>query len=182
MTTYADNPDEYFDTYTEAGDKLSPQKRHYVHANGIWHKAVNVFLYRSNGNIILQQRSAEKTVSPLAWDLSVAEHLEISESWEAAAHRGLSEELGITDIALEQWGSELKERFDNDESNIHNYEFQRCYRGTTDQRITIDSAEVAAVREISPEDLAIEITAAPEKFTPWLLSWSRALKIIAPGA
>ena len=52
MSAHADNPDEIFDTYTELGEKLSPVRRDQVHAQGIWHKAVNVLLYRSSGKLV----------------------------------------------------------------------------------------------------------------------------------
>lgn len=178
MPAYADNPQEFFDTYTERGEKLAPQQRAFVHANGIWHKAVNVMLFRSNGALILQQRAAEKSVCPLAWDLSVAEHLLLDEEWETAAHRGLNEELGIRDVSLTQWGQEIQERHDDPQKNIHNYEFQRCFRGVSDAVIKIDPAEVAAIREVTIEDFEREMRHAPERFTPWLATWAKTIGLI----
>ena len=178
MPAYADNPDEFFDTYNEQGQKLHPQRRAHVHANGIWHKAVNVMLYRSNGALVLQQRAAAKTVSPLAWDLSVAEHLQVNESWEAAAHRGLAEELGITNVALAQVGPEISERHDQSNPEIHNYEFQRCFKGISDAELRIDSAEVFNVREITLDAFKREVHEAPQRFTPWLLTWARLMEIL----
>jgi isopentenyl-diphosphate delta-isomerase len=178
MPVHADNPDEYFDTYTEQGEKLEPMRRAHVHASGIWHKAVNVMLYRSNGALVLQQRAAAKTVSPLAWDLSVAEHLKVNESWQAAAHRGLAEELGLTNVALTQCGPEISERHDQNNPEIHNYEFQRCFRGTSDAPLKIDAAEVLDVREIALAQFKREALDAPQRFTPWLLTWSRLLGIL----
>ena len=178
MPAYADNPHEYFDTYTERGEKLAPQQRAFVHANGIWHKAVNVILFRSNGSLVLQQRAAAKSVCPLAWDLSVAEHLLLDEGWEAAAHRGLSEELGLRNVSLTQWGQEIQERHDDPKQHIHNYEFQRCFKGTSDGEIRIDEAEVAAVREVTLEEFKLEMHQAPERFTPWLATWARTLGLL----
>jgi len=176
MSAHADNPDEIFDTYTEQGEKLSPMRRDQVHAQGIWHKAVNVMLFRSSGTLVLQQRAAAKSVCPLAWDLSVAEHLQVDESWEDAAHRGVAEELGIIQVALEPCGPEIQERFDLPEQNIHNYEFQRCFRGVSDDVLKLDPAEVKATREVLLADFWREATGDPEQFTPWLLAWAKLLK------
>ena len=177
MSAHADNPNELFDTYTEQGEKLASQRRDLVHAKGIWHKAVNVLLYRSSGTLILQQRAAGKSVCPLAWDLSVAEHLQVDESWEAAAHRGLAEELGITQVKLTPCGPEIQERFDLPAQSIHNYEFQRCFKGVSDAALTLDAAEVSATREIELADFRLEADHAPETFTPWLLTWAEVLEL-----
>ena len=171
----ADNADELFDTYTEAGVKLTPERRARVHAEGIWHRAVNVMLFRSSGTLVLQQRAATKRVCPLAWDLSVAEHLQVDEGWEAAARRGLAEELGLTDVLLEPWGDEIQERHIDPAAGIHNYEFQRCYRAESDAEIACDSAEVAAVREVTRAEFEQETLTEPAAFTPWLLTWARLL-------
>ena len=179
MSSYTDNQDELFDTYTDTGVKLAPQKRGHVHAKGIWHRAVNVMLYRSSGELVLQQRSASKRVCPLRWDLSVAEHLQVGEDWLPAAHRGLAEELGLRDIALAPCGPEIQERHDDPTRNIRNYEFQRCFRGVSDAEIIIDPVEVAAVRSVALSSFAREVANAPDAFTPWLLLWARTLQLIA---
>ena len=178
MSSYTDNQNEYFDTYTKAGDKLAPQTRGHVHANGMWHRAVNVMLYRTTGELVLQQRATSKRVCPLAWDLSVAEHLQVDEVWEAAAHRGLAEELSLHDVALVPCGLEIQEQHDDPARGILNYEFQRCFRGTSDAEIILDPIEVAGVREISLAGFKQEVAQAPETFTPWLLVWARTLRLI----
>lgn len=178
MPAHADNPNEYFDTFTEEGECLTPKPRAHVHANGIWHRAVNVLLYRSTGELILQQRAAAKTVCPLAWDLSVAEHLQVNEDWEIAAHRGLKEELGITKVTLSQCGPEIQERHDDPKNGIRNYEFQQFFRGISDSELLIDTAEVAAVRAISPTEFASEAQRQPQLFTPWFLTWAKILGLV----
>lgn len=178
MPSYIDNQDEYFDTFTVTGEKRSPQKRGYVHANGIWHRAVNVMLYRSNGDLVLQQRAATKRVCPLLWDLSVAEHLQVNEDWQAAAERGLMEELGLSNVSLSPCGAEIQERHEVPEQGIRNYEFQRCFRGISDDELTLDPTEVAAVRELSIAAFSRLAQTEPDTFTPWLLDWARRLELL----
>ena len=179
MPAYADNPDEYFDTYTKEGKPLGQAKRSTVHAEGIWHKAVNVLLYRTSGALVIQQRAAQKSVCPLAWDLSVAEHLQVGESWESAALRGLQEELGVENISLTQCGGELREQFDLQlgQQQIHNYEFQRCYQGVSNAPITVDLIEVESVKEISLTQLKQQMRAEPQQFTPWFVRWAHELEL-----
>lgn len=181
MSAHTDNQNELFDTYTEMGEKLRPQQRGHVHANGIWHCAVNVMLYRSTGELVLQQRSASKRVCPLRWDLSVAEHLQVGEDWLPAAQRGLTEELGLRGVVLTPCGPEIQERHNDPTQGIRNYEFQRCFYGVSDLEITIDPVEVAAVRNLDLNDFAQEVADAPNTFTPWLLRWAHTLQLISTG-
>ena len=61
--------------------------------------------------------------------------------------------------------------------SIHNYEFQRCFKGVSDAALTLDAAEVSATREIELADFRLEAANAPETFTPWLLTWAQVLEL-----
>jgi len=175
-----DNANELFDTFTASGEPLGVERRSVVHAQGIWHRAVNVMLFRTTGELVLQQRAASKRVCPLAWDLSVAEHLQPGESWSAAAARGLQEELGLTHVELTAYPHELQERHIDQANDIQNFEFQRCFRGVSDAQPTLDTTEVAATRAAHPTDFAQEVRDNPEQFTPWLLLWAETIGLIPP--
>lgn len=54
-----------------------------------------ILLTDSAGNLILQQRSANKRAYPLYWSGSAAGHVNAGESYETAAQRELKEELDI---------------------------------------------------------------------------------------
>jgi len=60
------------------------------------HRAVHVFLFNGSREIYVQRRSASKDRHPLKLDSSAAGHVDPGESYEQAAVRELSEELGIT--------------------------------------------------------------------------------------
>lgn len=87
--------DEMFDVVNEANQVIGRARRGEVHAKGLRHRAVHVFVLNKHGEIWLQQRSHLKDVNPLDWDSSAAGHLDAGESYAAAAVRELREELGI---------------------------------------------------------------------------------------
>jgi len=60
---------ELFDEENKSTGKT--EKRSIVHKTGLLHRAVNVLLYNSKDQLLIQQRAASKLVCPLAWDLSV---------------------------------------------------------------------------------------------------------------
>jgi isopentenyl-diphosphate delta-isomerase len=86
--------DEFFDTFDAGGNPTGIAPRLRVHREGLWHCAANVFLFRSDGRLIVQQRNQGKDVCPGAWDLSVAEHLKPGETYEQGARRGCEKNWG----------------------------------------------------------------------------------------
>ncbi len=75
---------------------LGPVERSKAHENQLLHRSGMTFLVRSNGKIMLQHRSAEKTPFPDCWDSSSSFHVIFGESYEQAARRELREEIGIS--------------------------------------------------------------------------------------
>ncbi len=169
---------ELFDTFTEDGQFLGQMPRAEVHRVGIWHKTVNIFLFNSSGELLLQQRSAGKDVCPLLWDLSVAEHLQPGEKDHAAAVRGLFEELGMQGVTVEPWGDVTRTCLELPEQGIRDFELTQCFRGVTDQAPLIDRSEVAGVRYLTVADLIIELDENPQSFTPWFLSMARHVGLV----
>ncbi len=93
-----DNPqrgDEIFDVVNDADEVTGQASRAQVHAEGLKHRAVHIFLFNPAGELFLQKRSRLKDVHPGAWDSSAAGHLDSGEDYEAAARREIVEELGI---------------------------------------------------------------------------------------
>lgn len=169
---------EQFETYDEAGHPLGLMLRSDVHRLGLWHRAVNVLLFNRSGRLLIQRRASGKDVWPDAWDISVGEHLQPGETFEAAAHRGLAEELSVHGVELAPLGDMVRAKIEIPELNVQDFEMQQSFRGDYDGPISADPAEVADVRRISLVDLAAEITARPDDFTPWLRSRLRAFGYI----
>lgn len=66
-----------------------------AHAKGLYHNTIHLWLYTSNGEILLQQRSHKKLIFPLLWDVSAAGHIDAGETFTQAALRETKEELGV---------------------------------------------------------------------------------------
>lgn len=162
--------EEKFEILDDAGKPIGIATRSQVHARGLWHRAAHVFLFRSDGRLVLQRRQSSKDVCPDAWDLSVAEHLMPGESYADGAVRGLREELGLGPIPLHALGEPLRFKLDLPAKRIRDYEFQQIFRGEFDGPLSPDPAEVAAVLEIELPALEREIRNNPGGFTPWFLN------------
>ena len=62
---------------------------------GILHRAFSIFIFNFSGELLLQQRSAQKLLWPSFWSNSCCSHPRPGEDIEEAAHRRLQEELGF---------------------------------------------------------------------------------------
>jgi isopentenyldiphosphate isomerase len=165
---------ELFETFDDDGRPQGLVPRNEVHRRGLWHRASNVFLFDGNGCLYLQRRAARKDVWPNAWDLSVGEHLQPGETFEQAAHRGLAEELDVRGVALTPLGDVVRGCIEIPELQIRDFELQQTFRGVYDGPVTADPEEVSDIRIVTMNELATQVAATPDDFTPWLRSRLRA--------
>jgi len=89
-------PEEIFDVVDENDRVIGQASRSEVHAQGLLHRAANVFVFDSQGRLLLQMRSATKDEFPQCYTSSASGHLDAGESYEQAAVRELHEELGLS--------------------------------------------------------------------------------------
>lgn len=97
---------EMFDVVDENNVVTGQLTRGEVHARGLRHRAVHVFIVNKRNEVFLHQRSHLKDVAPMKWDSSAAGHLDVGEAYGVAAIREAGEELGI-DIPGTECAAEL---------------------------------------------------------------------------
>ncbi|MEO1995646.1 MAG: NUDIX domain-containing protein [Planctomycetaceae bacterium] len=97
MNTSRDNEsvEEMFDVVDGQDRVIGQAPRSRVHAQGLMHRAVHVFVLNSRDQLLVQQRSAEKDEYPLRYTSSASGHLASGESYADAAVRELWEEVGL---------------------------------------------------------------------------------------
>jgi len=92
---------EFFDIVDDDNLVIGRAAREECHGNPLLvHRAVHVLVFNSAGELLLQKRSLHKDIQPGKWDTSVGGHLDIGESFLAAAKREMKEELGLENIPL----------------------------------------------------------------------------------
>ncbi|KAL6041478.1 NUDIX hydrolase, partial [Balamuthia mandrillaris] len=93
----ADKHEELIDVLTKEGTPTGEVKtRKDIHEQGLWHRIVHVWCVDAqSGELILQQRAADKMTNPNKWDVSAAGHVGHGESSLATAQIELKEELGL---------------------------------------------------------------------------------------
>jgi len=154
--------EEYIDIVDELGGFTGEVlEKNEAHKQGKWHLTAHIWIYNSNGEILLQKRALTKSTFPGLWDISVAGHISTGESVEFGAYREVLEEIGL-DIDI----NDLEKIFIFKESHYHdnrdwyNNEFHHVfiynYEGSVTNLI-LQEEEVEAVRFLSIEGFIKEL-------------------------
>ncbi|MEM9080288.1 MAG: 16S rRNA (adenine(1518)-N(6)/adenine(1519)-N(6))-dimethyltransferase RsmA [Verrucomicrobiota bacterium] len=156
----AQSEEEVFDVVDESNEVVGQERRGEVHAQGLRHRAVHVFVVNKASELLLAQRSRLKDVNPGKWGSSAAGHLDAGESYEEAARRELGEELGIEAGELElTLAGELPPSEDNGQ------EFLRLYVVRYGGALRTLASEVAATVWMPQEELRGWMERREEDFT-----------------
>lgn len=138
---------------------------------GILHRAFSVFIFNQQGEVLLQQRSAQKQLWPGFWSNSCCSHPRQGEEMSAAAHRRLLEELGLHSELKFLYRFQYHAAFG--EAGSEN-ELCSVYIGLSNDPVVVNVNEISQWRYVSPVKLQRELEQQPERFTPWLkMEWSR---------
>ena len=135
-----------------------------VHRTGALHRALSIFITNNRGELLLQQRAADKYHSGGLWSNACCSHPSPGESTLTAAHRRLQEELGF-DTELTKIGT-VKYKAAVGETLIE-HEYDHLFTGSWDAAVTPSPDEVDAIRWISPQALEDWMQREPHQFTAW---------------
>jgi len=140
---------------------------------GVLHRAFSAFLFNEAGELLLQQRAASKRLWPGYWSNSCCSHPRRGESMNTATGRRLEDELNLA--------AELrfvyKFRYQASYADLGSeHELCHVFLGRIGNDVQPNAEEISAIRFVSAESLDGELSASPDRFTPWFkLEWD-ALK------
>ena len=135
-----------------------------AHRKGLLHRAISVFIFDSEGRMLLQQRSKEKYHGGLLWTNACCSHPYVNESVEAAAARRLQEELGFSTPLTKIFSFTYHAAVEND---LIEHEFDHVFAGEYNGSITPDPHEVAAHEYRGLPQIKSTLEAYPDQFTSW---------------
>ena len=116
-----------------------------MHKNALLHRASNVILFNSKGEIFVHKRQKNLLLYPSMWDVKIGGTARAGENYEECAKRELMEEAGIKDAKLEYLFS-LKLRTKENNNN------KKVYKCTYNGKIKLNKKEIESGRFMSIND------------------------------
>lgn len=135
-----------------------------AHEKAVLHRAFSVFVFNKKGELLLQQRAADKYHSPLLWTNTCCSHQRDGETNLEAGKRRLQEEMGFTCELEEVFSFIYKAPFDN---GLTEHELDHVMVGEYEEDPKINKEEVESFRWMPLEDVKIDIENNPEIYTAW---------------
>jgi len=136
---------------------------------GVLHRAFSLFVFNRDGALLIHQRHPSKRLWPGYWSNSCCSHPRAGEDVDSAVHRRLEQELGLHAQLNYIYKFEYTAPF-GDVGTEH--ELCWVYAGRTVEQPVINTTEIAGWRWIGPDALDVELSQAPQRFTPWFkLEW-----------
>lgn len=158
---------ELFDVVNENNEVIGQKTRGEVHAQGLLHRAVHVFIINGRGDVFLQMRSHLKDVSPLKWDSSAAGHLDVGESYADCAIREVREEVGL-EIGSTELAAQLAAGAHTD------HEFVELHLARHNGPVRCRPEEVPYGEWFSPGQISAWVEARPQDFAKGFVSCWKA--------
>lgn len=113
-----------------------------MHEKSLFHRAANIFVFNSKGEIFVHRRNRNLPLYPGMFDVKAGGTVHSGESYEDCAKRELREELGIENAKLE-YLFDLKFRSAHDNNN------RKVYKCLYDGKIKLQEEEVEEGRFIT---------------------------------
>lgn len=150
--------DELFDVVDQNDCVLRQETRGVVHRDGLFHRAVHVFVFNARGELYLQRRSLTKDSAPGRWVSSCSGHVDSGENYDQAARRELAEEIGLSEPAA------FEGVFKEPPCRATGHEFVWVYCCRSEGPFELDPDEVIEGQWIGLEALEKWLEASPRDF------------------
>lgn len=136
-----------------------------AHIKGVLHRAFSVFIFNSQGELLMQQRATTKYHSGGLWTNTCCSHQRKGETTIKAATRRLNEEMGMQCKMKVMFNFIYHAHLD---LGLIEHELDHVLFGTTDTLPLLNEKEVQKWKYVSMEWLASDIRTNPELYTVWL--------------
>ena len=135
-----------------------------AHKQAVLHRAFSVFLFNTQGKMLLQQRALTKYHSAGLWTNTCCSHPRPGERLENAVSRRLMEEMGISAKVSKAFDFIYQAALPD---HLNEHEFDHVFIGNFDDEVRPNHLEVANFVYQSMEEIAANLQSHPEKYTVW---------------
>lgn len=150
----------------EQDEPIGTMEKIEAHEKALLHRAFSVFVFNDNGELMLQQRAADKYHSPLLWTNTCCSHQKVGESNINAGKRRLQEEMGFATELKEVCSFIYKAPFDN---GLTEHEYDHVMTGVFNEEPVLNPEEANAYKWMPLEDVKIDVEKNPQNYTAWFV-------------
>jgi isopentenyl-diphosphate delta-isomerase len=164
----------------EGDNELGLMEKMEAHRAGVLHRAFSVLLFNAKGEVLLQQRSADKYHSAGLWTNTCCSHPKPAEPMPDAVRRRLVEEMGIDVQPQFAYKFLYKVSLDN---NLVEHELDHVYVGQFDGKPVINASEVSNWKFERISLIKEDMETNPDAYTHWfkLIVNHPELEVAIPG-
>jgi isopentenyl-diphosphate Delta-isomerase len=148
----------------EKDEQVGTMEKMEAHEKALLHRAFSVFIFNSDGEMLLQQRALTKYHSGGLWTNTCCSHPQPGEETIRAAGRRLQEEMGFVTPITKVFDFVYKAEFDN---GLTEHEFDHVFTGAYEGEIKMNKEEVSDYSYMSIASIAKSLQTHPQKFTAW---------------
>lgn len=144
---------------------IGEMEKQEAHEKAELHRAVSVFIFNSNNQLLLQRRALSKYHSPGLWTNTACTHPRMGETNEQASIRRLKEEMDIEATTLTKiFDFIYKEEL---EHGLTEHELDHVFVGFSDVLPTPEPEEVCEYKYVEIDSILEQIQKAPTDYTVW---------------
>jgi isopentenyl-diphosphate delta-isomerase len=148
----------------ENDDEIGLMPKLEAHQKGALHRAFSVFIFNTNGELLLQQRAYGKYHSEGLWSNTCCSHPFPNEGTLTGAKRRLNEEMGIQSPLYFLYSFRYEAAMEN---GLIEHELDHIFWAVSDETPRINPEEVLDYKYISPDDLRLDMKERPDLYTEW---------------
>lgn len=135
-----------------------------AHQDGKLHRAFSIFIFNSQGELLLQQRAKIKYHSGGLWTNTCCSHPRLKENLTSAAHRRLREEMGFDCPLREIFKFWYRGKLNH---GLTEHEIDHVFIGKFNGQPKPNPDEVDQFRWLNPKLLNEDLKKDPQNYTYW---------------
>jgi len=149
----------------ENDNEIGTEEKMKAHLDGgKLHRAFSIFVFNSEGKMLLQQRARSKYHSSGLWTNTCCSHPRKGEETNEAAHRRMKEEMGFDCDLNEEFSFIYRANLDH---GLTEHEFDHVFIGNYDGEVRPNREEADGFKWIDVGDLREDIKNNPQNYTEW---------------
>lgn len=155
---------EYVVLVDENDRVIGQMEKMQAHVEARLHRAFSVFIFNSQGQMLIHRRAVEKYHSGGLWTNACCSHPHPGETYAEAAHRRLPQEMGFD--------CEIEERFHFTycrklDKGLTENELDHVFTAVYEGEIVANPAEVSEWKYLALDELRQSLIEQPELYTEW---------------